>query len=297
MRIIFFCLFNLLFGNAISQTTFYVRPIIENKIFIGNISYGVFDPIIIQNKPFDNPYISVRNNKYFTAPVFNLGINLGVNFSDKHLLELMFGTDAAGNRLDMRFLVLGGSSLPQVDEGYVQSRAYRSGGINYYRMGVNYHYRITHNFQKSNLGISTGAGLLFNPNVEFAKGPYSIITDWYSYLDGNPATLIDNVRFESIETKQYAVGRWGSFMCLGVYADLWMFKTYLFSMNLYYLQSFKIMEITDYELIFDDNGVINSFKYTSNSRGSGFYLQLSRRFNVWKPGSNLPRADRYSEFK
>jgi hypothetical protein len=275
--ILSFCL--LLFGNVYSQTILYVKPSIENKIFIGNRSYGIFDPFITKNRPFNNPYIDIWNNKFFTAPVLNLGLSLGLSLKDKHFIELMFSNDAAGNRLDMEFLSLGGSS--EFEKIYLQSRAYRLGGINYHRFGINYQYKISDNFKKSNFGISTGVGLLYNPNVKFPRGPYPIITEWGTYLDGTPDKLTPNLTFESIETNQYAVSRWGGFMLLGLYGDLYISKKYLFSMNIYYLQSLRLMEITTNKLVFEDNGVIKTFTYYSNSRGSGIYLQLSRRINLW----------------
>jgi hypothetical protein len=56
---------------------------------------------------------------------------------------------------------------------------------------------------------------------------------------------------------------------------------HLFSVNCYYLQGFTKTDFTSHELTIIDNGVTNVYNYITASRGSGIYLELTRKLQFY----------------
>ena len=78
-----------------------------------------------------------------------------------------------------------------------------------------------------------------------------------------------------------AFTRFSGYLAIGFYTDILIKQKYILSASLTYLQGFKFMEYSVHRYHVIDNNIEKRFDYTSASRGSGLYLQISRKFQLY----------------
>lgn len=276
MRIIFI-LFILSFGNAHSQTIFFVRPTTDSKAFVGSADNTLSNGILFENKTASNPYFQVNNKLLSYRSVIHFGLNLGCSINERHTIEIGWSQDGTGSSWQTKMMTWDTTSYGI--QTFSNNGSMRKTYIGYYKFLLNYQYQITSDDNKTSYGLSFATGLLFNPNKKKNTPPPSIV--FGSYSSNEALTHLDeNITLPIEETEMMAFTRYSGYLSIGFYTDLRINQKYIISASLTYLQGFKFMEYSVHRYHVIDNGVEKRFDYSSASRGSGLQLQISRKFQL-----------------
>lgn len=255
--VVLFCL--MMFEHVLAQTSFFVKPMINNKIDFASSSTRHFDDYVFNS----SPYYHYNNKAVITSGLnsIDLGLGIGALIHEHHLVELDFNTDATGAGYRLYF------DKKSLDETYYSAdRVYIDGrGIN--RLSLQYSYIGTRKFHYI-LGLAFGykrpapAGKIdpsFSGDVEVAE---NVILSQESFGFG-------------YNTKNI-------YLTVGIGRDFNYKKTYLFSLDIIVNKGFALISSTHTNITISDNGIVKTNAYASYSRGSGLYFQLSRRFTFKK---------------
>ena len=292
-----FCICILLAGShaSFSQISFYVKPTLDTKSFISS-TYGSLGTTVFSfsDDVAENPYFKVDNVMMFHHDNYQIGLYLGANFGDgKHLLEVGWNQDATGSMMRTSEMTYNKPAFPEDNPPvarYFDNGSSFASALFTQRFTIQHSFRINKNSEKNTrLYFNYGAGFIYNPsgsgwrrrNVQ--GGPSTLfesfgdsITGSWTYLD---STITMPLQRHIIRPVYGLTG----FFSIGVMADFHSKKNkYLFSATLSYLQGFRVLESTTHEYFVNDNGALKSYSYETVSKGSGFYLQLSRRLTFYK---------------
>ena len=277
MRVIVIFLI-LSFVNVYSQTTFFVRPTVDSKVFVGTADNTLSNGMIFDNMTASNSYFQVNNKLLSYRNVIHLGINFGLSLNNRHAIEFGWRQDGAGSSWQTKMMTWDTTSYGL--QTFSNNGSLRQSYISYHRFVLNYQYQITSDDNKTSFGLSFGTGLLFNPNKKKNTSPPSII--FGSYSSNEALTHLDeNITMPIQETEMMPVARLSGYLSIGLYNDIRIKQKYILSASLTYLQGFKYMEYSVHRYHIIDNNVEKRFNYTSASSGSGLYLQISRKFQLY----------------
>ncbi len=266
------------FGNAYSQTEFYVRPTLNSKGYVSSADNTLSDFLIFNNKTANNPYFQCENQLISLRSIGYIGLNLGIKLKNNHNVEIGWSQDGTGSSWRDRMMTWDTTSLglQTFSNNHTISRSH----IHYHRIFVQYQFSLVNIEEKTNFGINLASGVLFNPNKKKNSPPPSIIYGSYSSPESQ-TNLDENISLTSKENEAFAFSRYSFFFSIGLFSDLIVKKNYLFSVSLSYLQSFNYMEYSIHRYMINDNGIEKRLDYTSASKGSGFYFQISRKFQLY----------------
>lgn len=269
------------YSNA--QLSFYIKPSLSFKTNQGNF-LGKND----NYKEFTNKHFSMYNNKiYMDFNELNLGVDLGVNLNKKHYFELGFATDHAGVAVNVKGNTYW--SDPTTQETFLKDNSTYTelSSSTYSKLSLSYENLIWRSKQNIiQLRFTSGIGLLFNGNTRPKKG---YVHEYYFYSfplgETEPGVFVN-----SHEVKVSERIRTSLFVDIGFGFDFYTKKSnfYLFSFDIYYLQGLGgfnngNMTIQEHRInVLDVNNNSNqNYNYTLASKGSGFYFQISRRFQLY----------------
>lgn len=279
------------YSNA--QLGFYLKPTFNFKTNQGNF-LGKND----NYKEFTNKYFSIYNHKmYMDFNELNLGINVGVNLNKKHFFEFGVAGDHAGIAVNVKGNTYWKDPESQIEVLRDNSTYTELGSTTYTKFSFSYENLIWKSkrdvFQ---LRFKSGMGLLFNRWTNPKKGIVQIFyNNAFALGETEPGVYIN-----SHEIKSTAWVRTSLFVDLGFGLDFYTKKRsfYLFSFDVFYLQGLGGLNngnMTTQEhrinVIDLNNNTSQIYSYFLASKGSGFYFQISRRFQFypWIPLSKKKR--------
>ncbi len=257
MRVVL-CLMFMMFGQLYAQTSFFVKPMLNNKIDFGSSSPRRFDNYAFNS----NPLFHYDNKTVITTGLnsIDLGIGLGAIFRKKHLIELDFNTDATGSGNEIYF------EYKNIDGSYYQTSRKNIYGKAINRLSIQYSYLAASKFHYT-IGMSFGF-----------KQPSAI-----GRLDAElykTEEIADNVFFTQ-EIWGIGINRFNFYLTAGVGRDFYCKKLYLFSFDILFNKGFSLISGAGTEIIIVDNGIVKRHNFMSYSKGTGLYFQLSRRFQLY----------------
>ncbi len=283
-------LFCLMGTAAIAQTTVYLEPLVYKKVQVCGNSYSSLSStaFVYNNDNVANPYFDYEPKKLSTRPSINIGLSAIVGLqNNKHLLSLQYATDEAGTMGKMSVLETQnyyGSVNPPVNPPYHAITYFLNSGFTISRLTLGYSGLVTRKSVKSKLYLNGDVTLFFTSPIEF-EYVWDDTTSQNQRLYYNDSRLITTALKSSIpfERKVLALGA-GAKCDLGMsWKKRWH---YFFTVDVNYriglnkvMGSGTIVEVID--------GKTNEhlyFSYGLESKGSGLYFQLSRRFQLvpWK---------------
>lgn len=251
--------FLMMFVRLHAQTSFFIKPMMNNKIDFASNSGRRFDDYVYNN----NPYYHYNNKAIITTGLnsIDLGLGIGALMHNRHLVEFDFNTDATGAGYRIYF------DKKSLEETYYNAdRMYIDGrGIN--RLSLQYSYLGSHK-----LHYIVGLAFGYKRPSPIGKIDPSFFGD---------VEVAENVIL-SQESWSFGYNTKNIYLTAGFGRDFNYKKTYLFSLDIILNKGFALISSTNTSITVNDNGIVKTNNYASYSRGSGLYFQLSRRITFKK---------------
>lgn len=265
-------------GNLYSQSKFFIRPTFESKGYVGTTDNSLTDGLIFNNKIANNSYFQANNQLVSLRSITYIGLSVGININNKHSIEFGWSQDGTGSSWRDRMMTW--DTLSTGLQTFSNNSTVSKSHIHYQKLLINYQLSFKNSDKKTNFGVTTAVGLLFNPNKKKNTPAPSII--YGSYSSPESQTFLDeNIFLTYKENEAFAFSRYSFLLSLGFFSDIYIKNKYLFSTSISYLQSFNYMEYSTHHYMVNDNGTEKRLDYTSASRGSGVYFQISRKFQLY----------------
>ncbi len=282
-----FILLSCLFGYAYTQTSFYIKPTLNNKIFISNVnnlfSLHTIENSIDNNSFLENPYFKAINVKFSTRPNYNFGLYFGVSLKNKkHLFEIGITEDATGSYFKSQYMEYKKLTInDSLIVHYSQNELGYSSSLFTYRYSLKYCLRLNKAMNKNIISYATiGGGIIINrryPNQEDIQ--FSNFKPTYSHEFAGNKYIDENTYIYKRYDYGYATIKYSGYINIGISTDFYSKKgKQILSASLYYLHGFKPIELSYHDIYIMDKGVRKLFSYCTTSNGSGIYFQLARRF-------------------
>lgn len=254
-------------GSSHAQMKFFITPNFNFKTaiaFVDPASLNTSENHLFENQMFYMPYAVSESARVIKHPAFNMGLGIAMSYkNDTRMIQFLWSQDVARFRTRSSF------------RSY-SANTYSGYGISYYgiklnRLTVNYSHKISKKETVIRPWFSFGLGAFINTN-----GFTDVFaSDWNMPLAPNGDILL-RTYLQPFEEK-----RVNAFIKVGIENDLYLFKKYFFSVNAYFIQGFGKISRVEYvhEYLFNNELVFNRIGLMS--RGSGFYWEVSRRFQVF----------------
>ena len=263
MRILFTIFINIMvFGNLISQSSFYIVPSINSKVGIS--STNGFDHFS-KNYP-SNDFFQVINKSFHYFPSINFGLGLGwKNENQKFSVDLTWNQDVASVSNETVYLASNG------DYNYYFNAniPYRIGFVTN-RFSLNFSKPLFKDLFEINLGI----GIL---NLPGGKDNYEFVVDFDPGLYDSTTTL--KRKYSTRAVSPYSMN-----LSIGFNMNLNWNGWYLFTLSALYSQGISrnlIIHENYYEIQNTSTNETIKYSYSSASKGSGVFIQVSRRFTIY----------------
>jgi hypothetical protein len=256
---------------SLSQNRIIVAPIVNFKTsiaFVDPENLYSLEKNILENQPFYQPYSIAYSSRIVKHQTFGSGISLGYEFKNKtRFLSLSYIDDVANFRAFSSFRPF----YSEFHSGY-RVNYY---GINLHRFQLNYSIKLPSQSKLGNTWFSWGLGTFVNRNRWTSIFPQS----WDMPLNTNGDMLLRTY------IRPFEENKVNFFLKVGFEHDFNVNKKHIFSLNAYYIQGFGVVSRVEYVHEYTLNG---QFKYSGTglmSRGSGFYWEISRKFQLypWRP--------------
>lgn len=269
-----------LFEDINAQTKFFIKPTIDSKICTStllNNRYNQFINLPIKNGFPINPYFSANNVILSSRPCINFGVYVAMSINNgKHIFEIGVNEDVTGSAYESHYMLYSDNdSLNFYSNSYNRIRS----SLFTYRYHMQYSLRLTKQSSWVTPYLTFGSGLIYNRdyNADEVDNPFlNPALDIESY--GN-VQIDENVAIYKVSHITYASNKYSGYINLGISGDFYTkSNAHLFSISIFYLQGFKILEDTYHRHFITDNGVDKIYSHSTSSRGSGLYFQLSRKF-------------------
>ena len=252
-----------------SQVSFYVEPTIQTKTSISSTSFFRMTDFQIQD---DSRF--TLNNRFLIFPQklspLTLGINIGLVLKNKrHIFNLGIMGDESNAGFDYSFRTIDDFGNPSSRDGGFNT------GRSFTNVHFNYKYKLNSKNKEFNWYLLAGFGWAL-------RNKSSNLTFETDVVKGriNDTT---NFLLESTNTRTY--NPFVMMYNLGLQVDVNSKKgNYLFSSSLNYFYSNQVLTYLPTEINIYSNTKSETFQSASYSTGSGIYLQVSRRIQVypWK---------------
>jgi hypothetical protein len=254
-------------SSSYGQLKFFITPSFNFKTaiaFVDPASLNNTQKNIFENQYFYQPYAVAFNSRVIKHPAFGYGISLGLmNKSGSRFMQLSFHKDVANYKASSFF-------RPYYDE------AHFGYGMTYYGIGIsritlNYSFRIFDNHQFMQPWFSVGAGAFINRNDWTTIFPQ----EWNLPVSSNGDMLLRTY------VQPFQERRINAFVKIGFENDFYWKKKYLVSLNAFFIQGLGTISRIEYVHEYTINGEFVHSGTGLMSRGSGFYWEVSRRFQVF----------------
>jgi hypothetical protein len=263
--------------NSFSQRSIYIKPFVEKKSGFASTNSSLFSDYVFQNNDlfhYDN--ISVSN--MFDNPSFNLGISFGfVSQNKRNILELSYVKDGTilGYNLHTFTEFLYINNPPSVKSVF-PNKTGASFGYQFSRFGLTLNHQLLKDksynqkvFISYGINFASYMGKLFYPQSYYMEnnlGENKKITEYSKINNIYNSNFLFNIGFS---------------------CEIHTSKAYLFDLSFFTTKSIlnkNLSQIVTKIEIYENQALINSYTFFGYSKGSGLYLQLSRKlqFYPWK---------------
>lgn len=294
MKFIFILLF-LIIGNVLhSQLTFYIAPEIYTKTNTSSLHINPFNTSLPSKNQYDihqNEIFMFTNNRNQFDGEINLGIKAGVKYK-KNYFEIGFTSDHTSiSHTTTSHSISNVINSPDVSPIYTYSNVtYILGSRTYYKFSLDYNRLFWQDKNKVfSLSFGLGTGVLFNKYINKKKNEFDIQTYDIPVPEGTP-----NQHIKSHILNSYGRNRFAFYLKLNSEVSFSTKKgVELFSINISYLKSLNYTQYNQHIFTVYDYGDIYKYMIFQYSRGSGFYFQISRKFQLypWKPTFKKKRKE------
>lgn len=253
------CLGQLLFA----QGRFIIRPIMENKF--ESCSYDI--------KPLKNTGVYSFEKRVLTVPVTFSPLNIGIQGEYKIRKDWRIATgiaqDVAGYGYDVYLKTMGVNT--QTGDTMVYDNSFGSySSVATTRIPVIL-YKTFYGSDSSGLGMDwewmLGVNFIYQPPGD----PTRPLTSF-----GADSIWIYPNQYMNYNSYMFASGQNSVSFTMGLSTDIRYKKNNLFSLALYFSQGTRYLAYEDLRITIENQ----TFMHNIISRGSGLYVQLSRKFNV-----------------
>lgn len=261
MKLFLFIVFSCVLSNTYAQEHFYFKPIFSYKWGISSSSPSHFNTSVINPSPLYNykNYTVIGSQSFLPS---NIGFAVGYKFSDKFSFDIEASTDESLSGCKIDNLV-----YDPTFNVTINSQTKYSNGRSFGKLLGNTSFTI-YKTQNQLLKFDLGLGLAFR------SGKNSL-----DKLDYEQNThLIDNQN-STITISNYVLknNKTSFLLKFGFSDDFYFNKLRLFTLSAFYLHSSRMLTtvISDVNI---QTTYSNNIGYSSTSKGSGFYIQISRTF-------------------
>ena len=276
MRLLLLCVISVfLSSKGFAQPSFYIRPSISFKYNTNSGAGSAYSEII---KPLPNPYLQHFNRRITRSGGFDFGIALGMQWKDKHKIELEYYREDTGMGYVTKYF---GRTMEDFQgyASYADSYVGMSYGLRTNRVGLVYRNSF---FESTNkiveLNANLGLGLYINDKAKDGSF-YYLIAGSEEVLQVEE--LPNNVFYEG----NYHVGGFnrgvGGYGLLGLGIELNTKRRNVICFDLNYIQGFSRLfgTVTTYK--FDVDGEKIAYSSYGTARGSALQIQVSYRFQLY----------------
>jgi hypothetical protein len=248
------------------QFRLFIKPTYQSKNSFARLApeNNINEKFPFQNKGFYMPFSNSFTSPFVTHPTFDIGLSVGVISEDKkHLFEIEYSKDHCGYRTKSYF-------SHYLDPNSNSLDFYWYPNLN--RFSLNYSLLIC---SKKNYGLrfTTSAGILTNKKNNLNR----LAEQFYTGMFVAPNVEITSAYIQPFQEKKTNV-----FLKIGLQNDFSIKSKYIASLSLHYLQGIGQISFVQYTQEYNINGIPSKNSVGLFSRGSGVYLELSRRINVYK---------------
>jgi hypothetical protein len=290
-KIIIILIMGCLFGQVSAQVSYFVRPTFDNKLYFCNAN-SLFDFHVLdysfEHKEFlGNQYFNPINVKVTQRDFYSFGIYFGVALQNKkHLIEFGINQDATGSEFECEFMDYDFYTYKDtLYKHYSPNRMIFASYLPTLRYHLQYSIRLINGSNSKVLPyLIIGGGVIHNlafprkdefTNLDDANQAYSYSLFGKSYLE-------ENVYISQMKNYGYTAKKFSGYLNLGLTTDFFTKKGFnLFSASIFFLKGFNPIEMMYSDVYVVDNMENKVFSYLTTSNGSGLYLQLSRKFQLY----------------
>jgi hypothetical protein len=257
-----------------SQVSFYVEPTIQTKTSISSTNF-------FRMTDFDRQDDSrfTLNNHFLIFPKklspLLLGLNIGVITKNKrNIFNLGINGDESSAGLDYSFRTIDDFGNPSSrDGGFYTGRSFTN-------VHFNYKYKLNSQNKQFNWYLVAGFGWALRKKPSSSTFETSVVE---GRTNDTTNFLLESTNVRSYNPRIFMYN-------LGLQIDVNSKKgNYLFSTSLNYYYSNQVMTYLSTKINIYSNSKSETFYSSNYSTGSGIYLQVSRRIQVypWKKKNNL----------
>jgi hypothetical protein len=281
--------------GLVAQNGFYIRPAVESKFYTSTL-YGGGEKYIPQNEHY-----TVAYNRIGFDPNVNWGLGLGYSFpKNNSSLELVVFQDFIRCKTvdiysSQYFPVVQYGEFVDNEHLYGQQSAKNgSGYVNAVRFELVYSkQRKINDFLNINILAGIGASALtpLNKALTSEYPDFVVLPTEDNYIDEETGMvymhtgyLSSNFKFGAEEVYVSGIRRVNMNIKLGAQFEINSKNHHLCTVGLYYLQGVSsFVTVRNLISVIDiENNINHIYSYKSSSRGSGFYIQLSRKIHFRK---------------
>lgn len=275
-----------------AQLNIYIRPTINMKTNQG--SFRTVQNIFSSNqmvatnvKMLSNEYFTFINDRmFFDNNNISFGIKLGLDWK-KHNFEIGIADD--NSSISTGLLATFHSTNPETPDRYNYGRTREALGSDYLLFSLDYNYKVWQSSKKTvEFRLGAGTGLQINSGVNRKKGEYKQ-TEIYAPTLGELKPDVFNYAHLITTYKPNLIS---PYLKASIGFDFYTKKQRnILSIDIFYLQGLKFVQTQFHDVFIMDNGINKDYRFYATSRGSGFYFQISRKFQLypWIPLSKKKR--------
>lgn len=252
--------------NVYCQYQIFIEPCYITKFNFSRVDRSSINNDLIYfipPQPVYTPGLVSHSSRFVRLPSFDYGVKIGVKLLEsENIFSISYNRDKVSYKTQSSFrfydeLVHNGLGL------YLEPQIHR--------FSLNAAKKINSKLNFLDMRISGSLGLMLFRN------PYEKIdaVERYNFY------LTPDTRLDSIFLQPNPTFKTAPFAKIGFEVDVKTKKSYLFSLNAYFIQGFSEINSVYFRQHYTTNGAqeINSIRLMS--RGSGFYFEISRRIGLY----------------
>ncbi|MGM0477814.1 MAG: hypothetical protein ACQERC_01230 [Bacteroidota bacterium] len=213
------------------------------------------------------PYSLNYSSRIVTRPTVNFGIAVDLTSeNDLNKFQLSWNTDKVSYEVESSFR----HHYSEVHDGF-----YGMLRRQYDRITLSYARKITKSPSFIVTRLTAGLGMSINFN---SYDHIDVRTPLMTHVDQN--TIL-----KETYVQPFAERKFNGCLLLGLESDLYFFKKYFFSVHLLFNQGLKNISRVDYVQVYEKANMDDEYSVSLVSKGSGFYIGISRSFQLfpWRP--------------
>lgn len=255
-----------MFGQTIAQTSFFIRPQLTYKGQLTSSSASHFDNFSFN--PSTN--FHYQNNTLILPKQFSplfLGMSVGVKINDRFLVELGLNQDESVCGATVSFI-----NYEPVFGTYSDSQIKYLKGNSFGRYYLQSSYLLNKKGKNNKVYFDLGFGIAFRTGG-YSTEKYDIETQGI-IIDENNSEVTINSFIVKNNNKSFLFN-------FGFTDDIYFKGTNLLSISLFYSKSNSILNTVGSEITVNSFSENRTYNFSSFSKGSGIYFQLSRRLQFY----------------